>query len=141
MADLRSLIRVRKHAVEDKQKALSELYRQAEELTSEKQALQDDLKRERQKVDEMGVEALGYFGRYSQVVKERSELIDHKMVMLENRIEIAREDMRIAFAELKKVEITQKRRDDEEEAEIKKAEDQSMDEIGLESYRRDKDTS
>lgn len=136
MADLSPLIRVRKHTVEQKQKALAELYKQAEELLSQKKKLIDQLAIERQKVDEMGVEALGYFGRYSEVVRERSEEIDESMKMLEVRIEVAREDMRLAFAELKKIEITQERRDDAEEAAREKKADQLLDEIAIESYRR-----
>jgi flagellar export protein FliJ len=136
MADLNPLIRVRKHTVEQKQKALAELYRQAEELIMQKKKLLDQLALERQKVDEMGVEALGYFGRYSEVVRERAEDIDDSMKMLETRIEVAREDMRLAFAELKKIEITQERRDDEEEAAREKKDAQVLDDVAIESYRR-----
>ncbi|MCD8562758.1 MAG: flagellar FliJ family protein [Alphaproteobacteria bacterium] len=136
MANLNPLIRVRKHTVEQKQKALADLYRQAEELISQKKKLLDQLAVERQKVDEMGVEALGYFGRYSEVVRERSEEIDDSMKMLESRIEVAREDMRLAFAELKKVEIIQERRDDEEKAERDKKDASVLDDIAIEGYRR-----
>lgn len=136
MADLNPLIRVRKHTVEQKQKALAELYKQAEELLSQKKKLIDQLAIERQKVDEMGVAALGYFGRYSEVVRERSEEIDESMKMLEVRIEVAREDMRLAFAELKKIEITQERRDDAEVAAREKKADQILDDIAIEGYRR-----
>lgn len=136
MADLNPLIRVRKHTVEQKQKALAELYRQAEELLSQKKSLLDQLVIERQKVDEMGVAALGYFGRYSEVVKGRCEEIDDSMKMLETRIEVAREDMRIAFAELKKIEITQERRDEVEEAEREKKAGQLLDEIAIDGFRR-----
>lgn len=136
MADLNPLIRVRKHTVEQKQKALAELYRQAEELISQKKNLLDRLAVERQKVDEMGVEALGYFGRYSEVVRERAEEIDESMKMLESRIEVAREDMRLAFAELKKIEITQERRDEAEETARNKKDDQILDDIAIEGYRR-----
>lgn len=136
MADLHSLIRVRKHAVEQKQKFLSDLYRQVEELEREKKKLKEELARERLKVDEMGVEALGYFGRYSETVKHRTEEIDHNISKLETRIEIAREDVRIAFADLKKIEITQEAREAEEEAERRKKEGQVLDEIAIEGYRR-----
>lgn len=136
MADLNPLIRVRKHTVEQKQKALAELYKQAEELLSQKKSLIDQLAIERQKVDEMGVEALGYFGRYSEVVRERCEQLDDSMKMLESRIEVAREDMRMAFAELKKIEITQERRDEEEEKEREKKNSQILDDIAIEGYRR-----
>lgn len=136
MADLEALIRVRRHAVEQKQKFLAELYKQADELEGQKETMLTTLAEERKKVDEMGVEALGYFGHYSEAVRGRVEDIDEAMKKLNRRIEIAREDMRDAFAELKKVEITQERREAEEEKELKKKESDIMDEVALEGYRR-----
>ena len=136
MADLEALIRVRRHAVEQKQKFLAELYKQADELEGQKEAMIKTLAEERKKVDEMGVEALGYFGHYSEAVRGRVEDIDEAMVKLNNRIEHAREDMRDAFADLKKVEITQERREAEDDKELKKKENDLMDEIALEGYRR-----
>ncbi|MAE52237.1 MAG: hypothetical protein CMH27_10540 [Micavibrio sp.] len=136
MADLEALIRVRRHAVEQKQKFLAELYKQADELEGQKEAMIKTLAEERKKVDEMGVEALGYFGHYSEAVRGRVEDIDEAMAKLNNRIEHAREDMRDAFADLKKVEITQERREAEDDKELKKKENDLMDEIALEGYRR-----
>lgn len=136
MADLEALVRVRRHAVEQKQKFLAELYKQADELEGQKETMLTTLAEERKKVDEMGVEALGYFGHYSEAVRGRVEDIDEAMKKLNRRIEIAREDMRDAFAELKKVEITQERREAEEEKELKKKESDIMDEVALEGYRR-----
>lgn len=136
MADLEALIRVRRHAVEQKQKFLAELYKQADELEGQKDTMLKTLVEERKKVDEMGVEALGYFGHYSEAVRGRVEDIDEAMKKLNNRIEIAREDMRDAFAELKKVEITQERREAEEDKELKKKESDLLDEVALEGYRR-----
>ncbi|MFP4313354.1 MAG: flagellar FliJ family protein [Alphaproteobacteria bacterium] len=136
MADLDPLIRVRKHAVEQKQKFLAELYRQAEEMEAQKRSMLDTLAEERKRVDEMGVEALGYFGNYSQAVKNRVEDIDEAMVKLNHRIDIARDEMARAFEELKKIEITQERRKAEEEKELKKKESDLMDEIALDGYRR-----
>ena len=136
MADLSGLIRVRRHALEQKQKFVAELYRQAEELDNQKATLLTTLDEEREKVDEMGVEMLSYFGPYSEAVKERVEEIDEASETLNARIEIAREDMRAAFAELKKIQITQERREDEEEKAVNKKESDELDEIGLETYRR-----
>lgn len=136
MADLDPLIRVRKHAVEQKQKFLAELYRQAEEMESQKTTLQETLKAERKKVDEMGVEALGYFGAYSEAVRERISDIEESMIKLNNRIEVARDDMARAFEDLKKIEITQDRRTEEERKAQDKKESDQLDEIALDGYRR-----
>lgn len=136
MTDLDPLIRVRRHAVEQKQKFLAELYRQAEELEQQKKNLNDTLVQERIKLEDMGEEALGYFGNYSEAVKERTEDINDALLKLNNRIEIARDDMARAFEDLKKIEITQDRRADEEKKAQKKKEDQAMDEVAIEGYRR-----
>ena len=53
MADLHSLIRVRKHAVEQKQKFLAELYRQSEELTAQKQRFLDQLAEEKERIKKL----------------------------------------------------------------------------------------
>ena len=136
MADLKSLIRVRKHTVEQKQKAVADLYRVSEELQNQKTDLLDNLSLEEQKLKDMSIEMLSYFGPYSVAVKERVADLDKKSETLEKRIMIAQEDMRAAYAELKKVEITQERREEEEAKELKDKESAELDEIAIEGYRR-----
>ncbi len=137
MANLEALIRVRRHAVEQKQKFLAELYRQVEAMQQQKSKLENDLINERKVVDELGTaEAIAYYGRYSIVARNTIEHLNHEMKKLETRIDIAREDMRAAYAEQKKVEITQKRRQDRAAAEARKKEDKELDEIGIEGFRR-----
>lgn len=136
MTDLHPLIRVQRHALEQKQKFLAELYRQAEEMQAQKDTLLKQMAQEREKVKELGVEMLSYFGPYSEAVKDRVADIDAALVQLDKRIEFAREEMRAAFAELKKIEITQEAREDEQTKEVEKKETQELDEIALETYRR-----
>ena len=139
MADLDPLIRVRKHVIDQKQKFLAELYRQAEEMDNQKNTMLDQLDIEQEKVKEMGVEMLSYFGPYTKAVKERVSDIDEALVTLDTRIEIAREDLREAFAELKKIEITQERREDEETKEQNRKDSNELDEVGLEIFRRNQE--
>lgn len=136
MADLNPLIRVRRHAVEQKQKALSELYRKAEALEAERVAMLENLETEREKIHEMGVQMLSYFGPYSEAVKERVAAIDKDLKTLEARIQIARDDIARAFSDLKKIEIVQERREEAEKKAIAKKESASMDAIAVEGYRR-----
>lgn len=136
MADLTGLIRVRKHDLEQKQKTVAELYRQAEELANQKTELLETLDKEQEKMKEFGVEMLSYFGPYSEAVHERVENIDQETAKLETRIEIAREDMRLSFAELKKIEITHQRRLDEEQEKADKRESNTLDEIAIDGYLR-----
>jgi flagellar FliJ protein len=137
MADLHSLIRVRKHTVDEKQKVLSGLYREFEILETEKARLIAELEAERQNIqDNPTPEMLGYFGAYSEGVKDKMERLEMLMEILDAKIEIARDDMRIAFAELKKVEMTQEARDAEDRKEQDKKESDMLDEIALDGYRR-----
>ena len=136
MSDLNPLIRVRKHAVEQKQKFLAELYRQAEELTAQKLSLETTLAEEQEKVKDMGIEMLAYFGPYSKAVQDRIQDIEKDTAKLNARIEVAKDDMNLAFADLKKIQITQGRREEEEEREQNKKESNDLDEAALEIFRR-----
>ena len=100
--DLFSLIRVRTHTVEQKQKVLADLYQKADELKNEREQSLEKLEREKIKAQEMDVSMLSYLGAYGDAVQERVEEIKEQELHLEKRIEIAQEDMRQAFAELKK---------------------------------------
>ncbi len=137
MADLNPLIRVRRHTVEQKQKFLAELYRQADMLQGQKTTLQKQMKEEREALDRMNsVEMLTAFSNYAEAVKGRIADIDEAMKKLEVRIDLAREDMREAFAELKKIEITQERREAEEFRVIEKKQAELLDETALDGFRR-----
>lgn len=137
MADLEALIRVRRHTVEQKQKFLADLYRQVEAMQRQKAKFEDDLRTERAALDdEATAEALAYFGRYSESVRAKVKELEHEIRKMETRVQIAQEDMRAAFAELKKIEIVHQRREDEERAEEKKKEDRDLDDIAIEGYRR-----
>lgn len=136
MADLNPLIRVRKHAVEQKQKFLAELYRQAEELAAQKTSLETTLAEEQEKVKDMGIEMLAYFGPYSKAVQDRIQDIEDDTAKLNARIEVAKDDMNLAFTDLKKIQITQERREEEEERAQNKKESNDLDETALEIFRR-----
>ncbi len=137
MTNLAPLIRVRKHAIEQKQKLLAELYRQAEQLADNKRRLLDQLAEEQAALKNTdSVEMIRSLAVYAEAVKGRVADIDAAMKRLDARIEVAREDMREAFAELKKIEITAERRADEIRAEFDKKESDMLDEMGIDAYRR-----
>lgn len=136
MAELLPLIRVRKHAIEQKQKFLAELYRQAEEMKNQRDALETQLAIESEKTGDMGAEMMKFFVPYADAVRKRIEEIDHERDRHEERIKRAQDDMRDAFAELKKIEIIDDRRAEEERAELEKREAELLDEIALDGFRR-----
>jgi flagellar FliJ protein len=136
MADLKSLIRVRKHTVEQKQKVVAALYEEATKLENEKNAMLTTLAEEEAKSADMPLEMLSYIGPYREAVQLRVAAIGIVAKNLEARIQIAQDDMRQAFSELKKVEITQEKREDEEKAELDKKESNELDDIAIEAFLR-----
>lgn len=137
MADLESLIRLRRHTVEEKQKVLAEIFRQVEVLESRKEELLARLERERKAMEEDSMlETRAYYGRFEGVIRKDVERIDAELAKLEVRVQIAQEEVRSAFADMKRVEIVHERRKKEEAQEIKNKESAEMDAIGIEGYRR-----
>ncbi|MBU0799456.1 MAG: hypothetical protein KKA05_00490 [Alphaproteobacteria bacterium] len=140
MADLDPLIRFRKHTVDEKQKILSQLYRDAENLERQRQAIIDKMEREKKLAEEMNApEALTYLGRYLEGARKKVKIYDAAIKKIEIRIVAAQEDIREAFAEQKKVEITQANRKAEEKKARDHKDDQEMDDIALDGFRRKKD--
>ncbi|MEM6780501.1 MAG: flagellar FliJ family protein [Pseudomonadota bacterium] len=137
MADLKSLIRLRKYRVDEKQKALADLYRRTEEFEAQKNDLIETLEKEREIAETTeDVEAGAFFGLYAEGVKAKISGIDKEINKLETRIQIAQDDIRQAFAELKQIEIVQKNREDKEAKELAAKETTEMDDIGIDGFRR-----
>ncbi|MEM8833664.1 MAG: flagellar export protein FliJ [Pseudomonadota bacterium] len=137
MADLEGLIRLRRHAVEEKQKILAEIFREVEELERQKKDLLERLKKEREALDQIeAIETRAYYGRFEGVIRENIEKINNDLAQLETRLNLAQEEVRSAFADMKRVEIVHRRRQEEEAQEIKRREENELDEIGIDGFRR-----
>lgn len=136
-ADLDPLIRLRKHVVEEKQRVVSQLYREVENLEKQKKVVQDQMAHEKKLAEEMQrPEALTFYGRYAEGARKKIEAIQMSIRKVEARIESAQEEMRVAFAEMKKVQITHTRREKREQKKLKDKEDALLDEVALDQYRR-----
>lgn len=137
MADLESLVRLRRHTVEEKQKVLADILRQIEVIEQRKIDLLDRLAKERKALDENhNIETVAYYGRFEGVIRKDVERLDGELAKLESQLEIAQEDVRQAFAEMKRVEIVYERRQAEDVEERKNKESLELDEIGIEGFRR-----
>jgi flagellar export protein FliJ len=137
MADLDPLIRLYQKRVDDKQRVLAELYREVEILETLKSDMLAEIDSESKVIE--GMEALdthSYFGAYLQAMRKKIDVVDDGLKQIERRVNLAREDVRRGFAELKKVEITAESRDAEEARKLTKKESDLMDEIGLDAFRR-----
>lgn len=137
MADLDPLIRYRKHGVDEKRRFLSQLYREMEQIELQKRTIQRQIDKEIALAAEMGTpEAQGYLGLYLEGARRKIKALETSRVKMETRIVAAQEDVRAAFAEMKKVEIIQRTREEKEEAAAQRKEDQTYDDIAIEGYRR-----
>lgn len=137
MAKLTGLIRIRKHAVELKQKALGELYRQQDVIRDKKQKMLDKLEHERKALEHHDmVEATAWYGRFAEGLRGQIERLNKEIDRMEVRISIAREDLRAAYAEQKKIEIVDRRQKATEEKEAQNKEDKELDDIAVEGFRR-----
>ncbi len=137
MANLLSLIKLRRHNVEEKQKVLAELYRQAETVARSKETLQERLRTERDVLDKAGtLEMFAYFGRFSQNIHRMLDRLELERQKLETRINVAQDDVREAFANVKRIEIVQREREKADDKKVADKETREMDEIGLDGFRR-----
>ena len=140
MADLESLIRFRKHTVDEKQKFLSQLFRDAENLQRQRQAILDKMEKEAQLAKELNIPDMNAsLGRYLEGARKKVKIYDVAIKKIEVRIAAAQEDIREAFAEQKKVEITHKARLDREKKTQDGKDSRELDDIALDGFRRKSD--
>lgn len=137
MADkgLQGLIRLHKHQVDEKRRALAELERTEQEILDRQQALRDELAREQAAVRQDP--SLGMtFGPYLVRYKDQQDRLAQSLVNIRKAIEAARDELSEAFKELKTYEITQANRDLRAKHERDRKEQEVLDEIGLTLHRR-----
>lgn len=139
MADkgLKGLIRLHKHQVDEKRRALADLERTEQDILDRQKALREELVREQSAVRQDP--ALGItLGPYLMHYKDQQERLAQSLVNIRKAIDAARDDLSDAFKELKTYEITQANRDVREKRERDLKEQAVQDEIGLTLHRRRK---
>jgi hypothetical protein len=137
MADLEALIKFRRHIVDEKRRFLAQLYREAEQVERQRQVILQQMEREIAMAEKMGTsDAQAFLGKYLEGARRKVKALEGALKKMDVRIAAAQEDMRAAFNEMKKIEITQRNREERAEAEQKRKDDQELDEIALDTYRR-----
>lgn len=137
MADLDPLVKLRKHTVDEKRRFLAQLYREAEHMQRQKEIIEKQMRAEQELAAEMGSpDAFAYLGRYLEGARRKVKAIEVSIRKMDTRIMAAREDVRAAYAEMKKIEIVRRNREAEEAAERRRQEERELDEIAIEGYRR-----
>lgn len=138
MANLKSLIKVKKHSVEERQKVLSRLYDKDTQLADKKDRLHAKIEKEREAVKALDVSMQSYFGPFADAIKRQISDIDQRRQNLSKQITIARKAVHTAFADMKKVEITDDMRKAEAQSARDKKESDTLDAIGIDAFKRNK---
>lgn len=142
MARLEPLIRFRKHGVDEKRRTLANLYREVDQLQRHKGELLLQLAREQALAEgSENIETSAYFGRFAQRVRGQIAAVDAALGKLDVRIALAQDDVREAFAEMKKIEITDRERKKREDKARDDKERRELDEIALTGYARGQDVA
>lgn len=135
MAQLHSLIRFKKHELDEKREILAKLNEELSQLQERKRKLLDDLAREKN-LAAVDIDIARSFGPFLN--KALAQIADMDDLIRDKQQEIQAATMVVqeAYLEVKKLEITQEKRDAEENARVKRIETNTLDDIGLESFRR-----
>ena len=134
--DLCALIRLHQYRVDEKRRSLGELLNGIATLEKRLEHIEKQILSE-QVVANSASDGVGMF--YGEFVKEavskRAKIV-LEISDIEKKIIVAQEEMRSDYNDLKIFEISQEMRDQISAMETRKTEQQTLDELGQEAYRR-----
>jgi flagellar protein FliJ len=135
MRALSTLIRMHRHLLDEKRRALTDLENLRADLIRQREKLEAELVREQEIAKKVEVGAFAYAG-FARGVIGRREKLQNSLAEIDGRIAAAQEDVATAFQDLKRHEIAlaaRQRRQREEEERRRQIE---LDEVSLEMHRR-----
>ena len=135
MAKLHSLIKFKRHELDEKREILARLNDELDALKRKKQHMLDELAREKN-LAAVDIDVARSFGPYLNRALAQCAEMDERIREKQMDVQAATHVVQDAFLEVKKLEITQEKRDEEENTRIKKIETATLDDIGVETFRR-----
>ncbi len=133
-----TLIRLHQWRVDEKRRALGSLLGKARDLENAAAKHEESVTNERLVAASDPAGAGRYYGAYAAAAVDKRYALATERAEVELEILKAQDQVREEFRGLKVFELSQEARDREEEAELAKDEQATLDEIGLENYRRHK---
>jgi len=133
---LHNLIRLHEWTVDERRRELGLHLRQRDEMDTVAMDMETELKREQAfaGAGDMGIT----FGAYYNVYRRRRARLEEMMRVKEAEILEARDILSRAYMELKKYQVAQEVRSRKEKLEQAQREQNTLDEIGLQLFRRRK---
>ncbi len=137
MADLGPLIRYQKYQLGEKRRFIARLFAEAEKVYGHKERMLNEVQRERAFVETSeDPKVITEFLSYQALMKKRVGLINIEIGRIDARINVAQDDLRESFTELKKFEIVQRNRLAKRRRELEKREAQMFDAVAIEAFHR-----
>ncbi|MEX0693141.1 MAG: flagellar FliJ family protein [Rhodospirillales bacterium] len=134
--DFKTLVRINDWEVDQKRRFLAEQLRLLENLMLMLENLEDELAREQAFAATNPIEGGMTYGAYAEQAIQRRENFIRRIGDQEREVANAREQLRLAFLEFKKFEITEERRVARVEDEQNRTEQLDLDEIGVMAFNR-----
>jgi flagellar FliJ protein len=133
---LETLIRLNEWTVDQKRRTLSDLLRLIDGFEAELKKLEQDLINEQASAAASPNEAGFLYGYYADSVIDRRAIIQISTQQLEKEADEAREEVSLAYRELKKFETAMEVRKKREEAELARKEQLELDEVGMQTFNQ-----
>lgn len=134
--DFKTLVRINDWEVDQKRRSLAEQLRILENLNLMLKNLEDEVAREQAFAATSPTEGGITYGAYAEQAIKRRENFIHRIADQEREVANAREQLRLAFLEFKKFEISEERRATRIEDEQNRTEQLDLDEIGIMAFNR-----
>ena len=135
---LKTLLRVHEWNVDQKRRQLGKVVSSILALDTKLKQLQNELAEEQLFAKESPIEGGSFYPNYGKsVILQRNRIGDEK-ASLEIEAEAIREDLNLAYNELKKFEVISAERAKQEKQELERKEQSILDDLGLESVYRKK---
>jgi flagellar export protein FliJ len=134
MRALATLIRMRREALDERRQRLSAFETRLAALARERERLEAQVRHEQEVAGRAGEVLFAYQGFAARAIAERERLARARAA-LDDQIAAARDDLAVAFSELKKFEIARDQRRRREHVARSRAEQKALDEIALVRYR------
>jgi len=138
MAKLHSLIRFKRHELDEKRQNLAKLNDELEKLKMDRQNLLDNLAREKN-LAAVDIEIARSFGPFLNRTLAKCAELDLDIQNKLREVQAATHVVQDAYLEVKKLEITQEKSDETEDNRVKRIEANNLDDMGIESFRRNQE--
>jgi flagellar export protein FliJ len=132
---LHGAIRVAKASVDDRQRALAGLLRQAEDLGGQRLRISEEVAREREAASGVDGESV-HFGPYVAAAIARCRELDAAAAAVEAAIDAARDALGEDYRHLRALELTEEARLRQAAEAMARREREALDEVGLQRHQR-----